>query len=165
MTRILSLLALAATLGLASCGFQPLYAERTGVASNLSGIAVSTGDGRPAYQLGVALRDSLGNWEGDPRYKLETRIDMRRQAQSVTIADIATRYQVLMDVDYALFDARTGKRLTRGDVTGEAAFDVPSDPYGAIRAEQDSEGRAARDAASMITMELARWFRENGEVP
>lgn len=161
MTRIAVILASLAALALSACGFQPLYAERTGVASGLSGIAVSTGEGRPAYSLNLALRDSLGNWDADPRYRLETRIDMQRRAQSVTIADIATRYEILMDVDYALFDARTGERLTRGNVIGDSAFDVPSDPYGAIRAEQDSEERAARDAASLITMELARWFREN----
>jgi len=161
MTRARPFLAALAALALAGCGFQPLYAERGGVASGLSGVAVSTGEGRPAYQLGLALRDSLGSWSGDPRYLLETRIDMRRQAQSVTIADIATRYEIEMRVEYALYDADTRVELTSGRVSGNSSYDVPADPYGAIRAEQDSEQRAAEDAARLITTELARWLREN----
>ena len=160
MTLTARALVLSALFGLSACGFQPLYAERTGLAETLSDIEVVTGDGRPAYQLGLALRDRLGGWSGNARYRLEANADMRRTAQSVTVADIATRYEVEMQVRYVLIDQRSGETIRRGSASGSAGFDVPRDPYAAIRAEQNSETRAAQQAAEAITNALALWLRD-----
>lgn len=156
-------LALAAPLTLSACGFQPVYAARTGVAQKLSGTLVETGDGRSAYILGLALKDELDSWQSQPRYILRASGDLSRQRQSVSLADVTTRYEVRMTVDYALYDARSGERIETGRASGRAAFDVPLDPYAAIRAEQESEERAAREAAHQIVLELARSLSRPGE--
>ncbi len=163
MRLLIACLALAAPPALSACGFKPVYAENTGVARQLSGMKVETGDGRPSYALGLALKDELGTWQGQPRYILRTSIDMSRQAQSITVADIATRYEMFMQVNYAVYDAASGERLETGEVSGRAAYDVPLDPYAAIRAEQESEERAARDAAHQIVMDLTRALSQPGE--
>ena len=159
MTRLIASALIFVSLGLSACGFQPVYAERTGVSASLSNIAVQTSEGRAGYQLGLALKDRLGSWSGDAEYTLKAVVDMSRIRQSVTVADIATRYEVEMDVDYVLIERETGETVKTGKASGEASFDVPADPYATVRAEQDSELRAARDAAQQITSDLALWFQ------
>jgi len=151
-------LAIAAIMGLAGCGFQPMYAANPALGAELSDISVSTNEGRAAYLLGLSLRDQLGGWDDRARYRLEASADVRSLNQSVTIADIATREEMRVVARYVLIDTQTGEPVHRGEQTGYAAFDIPNEPYAALRAEQNSQKLAAEDAAQRIAADLARWF-------
>jgi LPS-assembly lipoprotein len=63
-------------------------------------------------------------------------------------------------VNYALYDRASGTQLTGGTVLGQASYDVPAQPYAAIRAEQDAAERATQDAAERLTIALARYLRQ-----
>jgi LPS-assembly lipoprotein len=122
---------------------------------------VETEDGRTNYMVGTALRDRLGTWGGDGAdYVLRTRSDLSRTGQALRLDQVATRILLVTNVSYGLYDNRSGRLLTQGAVTGVATYDVPAEPYAAIRAEQDSEQRAAQEAADRVTIELAGYFRE-----
>ena len=146
-------------LALAGCGFKPMYGAGTGVSTRLSGIEVRTDDGRDAYLVGVALRDRLGSWQGERAlYTLETRTSLTRTSTALTIDQVASRILLGVSISYGLYDRASGDMLAQGSVTGQATYDVPIQPYAAIRAEQDSTERAANDAADRLTLALARYF-------
>lgn len=157
--RLAALVIPALALALGGCGFQPLYATAGGVAPALSGIEVETGEGRPSYLIGVALRDQLGTWSGDEaQHVLQTSASISRISSVLTVDQVATRIVMYMNVSYALYDHDTGQMTTRGSVVGLANYDVPAEPYAAIRAEEEATERAARDAAEKIAISLARYF-------
>lgn len=149
-------------LALAGCGFRPLYATSSGVAPILSAVEVEdTGEDRASYLVGVALRDQLGTWQGeDPAYVLQTRASVSRGRTALTVDQVARRIVLSLNVTYALYDRDSGARVTQGSASGIASFDVPAEPYAAIRAEQDATERAARDVAGKVTTSLARYLTQ-----
>ncbi len=159
LSGALCALLLLAAAPLAGCGFSPLYAEDGAIAQRLSGVRVETTEGREGYLVGQALRDRMGTWgDGRDRYLLRTRTDMSQTGTALTIDQVASRLLLTVTVAYGLYDLESGRLLTQGRAQGEATYDVPRQPYAAIRAEQDSVERAAQDAAVRINLALARYF-------
>jgi LPS-assembly lipoprotein len=149
-----------AALGVAlgGCGFTPLYAT-PGLAKGLSSIEVVAPDGRVAYLLREALDDDLARDKGEPPgWRLTFTVDQTRDPRGLTINDYAQRYQVGVSVDYTLTDVATGKVDHTGHVYSEVSYDAANDPYAGIAARQDSQQRAASDAARKIEIELAAWM-------
>ena len=149
-------LALAPALG--GCGFTPLYAT-PGVSSGLSQIDVVAPDGRVGFLIHEALDDDLGrDKDATPRWRLTFQVDQTRDPRGLTISNYAERYQVGLKVAYKLTDLANGQVAHAGHVVSEVSYDAATDPYSGIAARQDSQQRAASDAARRIEIELAAWM-------
>ena len=161
--RVLAGLAAAAALG--GCGFTPLYAT-PGLSKGLSSIEVVAPDGRVAFLLRQALDDDLArDKDTAPAWRLNLSVDQTRDPRGLTLNDYAQRYQVGLTVTYTLTNLASGAVVHSGRVISEVSYDAATDPYAGIAARQDSQQRAASDAARKIEIELAAWMAANAKSP
>lgn len=152
--RALVLLAVSA-LGLAGCGFTPVYGSG-GVGSSLSRIAVTTQDDRLGYRVREQLEDALGRDGGQAAlWRLETTIDQSRRPLGRRIDDTATRYQLTVKGSWTLTPVNGGAPVS-GVETVTTTYAAADQPYAAIAAQQDGEERAAAELARLIRLDLMR---------
>jgi LPS-assembly lipoprotein len=145
-------------LGLAGCGFTPMYAT-PGVSPGLASIQVTAPDGRVGYLLREDLDDALGRNRSAPAaYRLSMVIDQTRTPRGLSVTDVAERYVVGLHVKYTLTELATGKVAHTGEVSSQVSYDAADQPYAGIAARQDSQQRAAADAARQIQLDLAVWM-------
>jgi len=159
MKRILPLSALAAAaLGLAACGFTPIYGQ-TGegaVGTKLSRISISTPDDRLGFRLREQLEDALGrNGNQTAQWHLGTEVAQSRIPLGRRIDDTATRYQLTVSAKWTLTPVAGGEPIT-GESTTTTTYAAADQPYAAIVAQQDGEDRAAADLAHLIRLDLMR---------
>lgn len=153
-------LLMAAALGLAGCGFTPLYAEG-GAGGALSRIAVTTQDDRLGYRLREQLEDALGrNGAAQPLYRLQTSVEQSRRPLGRRIDDTATRYELTVRAEWTLTPVAGGEPLT-GTETVTTTYAAADQPYAAIAAQQDAEDRAAAELARLIRIDLLQALRGN----
>ena len=142
---------------LAGCGFTPLYA--TPVSSGLSAIQVEAPQGRVAYLLREDLDDALGrDKSAAPAWRLDISLVQTRTPKGLNLQDVAERYEVGLTVKYSLTAIATNKVVHEGSVTTQVSYDEADAPYAGIAARQDTQERAASDAARRIQIELAAWL-------
>jgi len=148
--------ALVASLGLAGCGFTPLYGDSGGAGASLSRIAVTTQDDRLGYRVREQLEDALGrDGSQPPLWRLETVIDQSRRPLGRRIDDTATRYELTVRGQWTLTPATGGSPIT-GVETVTTTYAAADQPYAAIAAQQDGEERAAAELARLIRLDLLR---------
>ena len=152
--RALALAAVAA-LGLAGCGFTPLYGE-TAVGSSLSRIAVTTQDDRLGYRVREQLEDALGrDGTQTPLWRLETVLQQSRRPLGRRIDDTATRYELTVRGAWTLTPTGGGPAVS-GVETVTTTYAAADQPFAAIAAQQDGEERAAAELARLIRLDLMR---------
>lgn len=152
---------LAGSAGLAGCGFTPLYAT-PGLSKGLSSIDVQAPDGRVGYLIRESLDDDFArDKDAAPLWRLSFQVNQTRDPRGLTLNDYAQRYQVGLTVTYTLTNVSTGEVVHAGRVISEVSYDAANDPYAGIAARQDTQQRAASDAARKIEIELAAWMAAN----
>jgi LPS-assembly lipoprotein len=143
---------------LCGCGFTPLYAS-PGLSAGLSDVEVVVPQGRIAYLLGEDLEDALARSKGAaPAWRLDLDLAQTRSPRGLSLADVAERYELGLTVNYTLTSVATGKIVHTGQVNTQVSYDAANAPYAGIAARQDSQERAASDAARRIQIELATWL-------
>ena len=148
-------LSLVASLGLAGCGFTPLYGD-AGAGTSLSRIAVVAQDDRLGYRVREQLEDALGR-DGSqaPLWRLETTLEQSRRPMGRRIDDTATRYELTVRGTWTLTPTTGGDPVT-GVETVTTTYAAADQPYAAIAAQQDGEERAAAELARLIRLDLLR---------
>ena len=142
-------------LGLAGCGFTPLYGD-AGAGASLSRIAVTTQDDRLGYRVREQLEDALGrDGSQPPLWRLETTIEQSRRPLGRRIDDTATRYELTVRGAWTLTPSTGGAPVT-GVETVTTTYAAADQPYAAIAAQQDGEERAAAELARLIRLDLLR---------
>lgn len=153
------LLALGASL-LGGCGFTPLYA-RPGVVAGLTTIDVNVPHGRTAFLLGEDLNDDLARDRGKPAaYRLDVTVMERRYQRGLKVDNTADRYEAHVIVTYSLVELDNSKVLKTGSEPIEVSYAASGYPYAGITAQEDSEKRAAEEAARRISLELGVFFSD-----
>ena len=154
--------------GLSACGFTPLYATG-GTAAGLSRIDVpaiqapegnvQVQDNRIAYLLREQLNDSLARDRNQPPlYRLAITVTQRRDPRGLGPDNAASRYELSLQIDYALTEIASGKELTKGGEQVMVSYQAVTPPYAGVVAEQDGQKRAAEEAARRIRIDLAECF-------
>lgn len=160
--RFSTLLIAGLSLGLASCGFTPMYGNGS-AARGLENVQVETGEERVDFMLQEALLDAMGSRRAGDGRTLRTETELRATQLGIGADAIARRFAIRLSVDYQLVDDRSGDVLFSGSVTAETSYNASSAAYASQTAQLDAEERAAQDAADRITMQLVRAAR-NGEL-
>jgi LPS-assembly lipoprotein len=166
MTMRRTLLVTALAVLVSSCGFTPLYAKR-GVVPGLSSIEVEAPQTRTGYLLREELDDAFARNRGEPpAYRLALRVNEDRRPRGLRVDDVATRYEVLLEVDYVLTGSAAGTTpLTQGRAAVSVTYDSADQPYAGVAAQTDGQERAAQQAAQRIRLDLARWFATRPQPP
>lgn len=150
-----------AVLATAGCGFTPLYAT-PGVSPGLSAIDVVAPQGRMAYLLREDLDDALAHDKNAaPQWRLDLTAVQSRDPRGLRADNVAERYELGLSVKYTLTSVATGKPVHDGEVHSQVSYDAADAPYAGIAARQDSQNRAAADAARRIQIDLAAWMARN----
>jgi len=169
MKRLAALCVLcAASLALASCGLQPMYAGggSGATARGLAGIEVPPIEGKPGWLLRNALNDRLsaGGSSGEaPRYRLDVRVDDRLEGLGLLSDDTIGRERRTLRARYQLVDMASGEILVDASAGADAGIDVVSSEYATIAAEQTALENLAKEVADRIVTQLSLRLRA-GEV-
>ncbi|HEY5105426.1 MAG TPA: LPS assembly lipoprotein LptE [Caulobacteraceae bacterium] len=154
--RLFAVVILAASLP--GCGFTPLYGV-PGVSAGLSRIDVVAPDGRVGFLIRENLDDALGHDKAaQPAWRLQMTVVQTRDARGLQVNDVAERYELGLTVRYTLSSIAGGRVVHSGSVSTAVSYDSADSPYAGIAARQDSQQRAASDAARRIQLDLAAWM-------
>lgn len=162
--RRLGLLLAAALPALGACGLRPVYGPQAQaeVVPELAAIEVAPQGGA----LGVAFRNALIdelNPSGvtvPPAYKLEVELLVAQADLMIQLNDTATRSNLILGAVFTLQRKADGQPLYSSATRRVASYNVRSDPFATLVAEQDAERRAAREVARQIRTMLALFLTE-----
>lgn len=144
----------AATLSVAlsACGFTPLYGEAA--TAGLSRVVVETPDTRLGYRLRERLEDALlYDRAVTPDWRLDVALEPSRRPLGRRIDDTAARYEMTLVGQWTLTPLSGGEART-GRETVTVTYAASDQPYAAIAAQEDAEGRAAEALAQRIRLAL-----------
>ncbi len=157
-------LALTLPLAVAGCGWTPLYADvEAGPADlELQAIRVDPIAERIGQRLELALRRSL-NPNGAPtpkRYLLRTTLTVVRQDLGVQVQGLGTRGKLDVSAKFTLVDIRSGTALFESISHVADSFDILTNEYASVVAEDDAGVRAVeelrRDMLTRLTLYMQR---------
>lgn len=159
--------ALAATAGLASCGFRPLLSETDGesVRSQLAAVQIKGLGGRLGQQLRTALEDNLDPTSSGEaaRYDLAVRLRNTSSALAIQLDNTITRYNLTLTARFELRSRDDQQNVYRSSVRRVASYNVRRAPFATLTAKKDAERRAAKEVADDIRTLLALHFQRRAD--
>ncbi len=168
-----NVLAVAALFFAASCGFEPLYVERTSssqwyydgkfdtsVKDEMASVKIELIQDRIGQLIRNDLLDKLTP-KGEPKhakYILSvTKINKQEIDQALRNDITATRKKVIYKVSYVLKNAEY-KTLITGNSVAYTGYDILRDPYSTTFAQKKVEKNAAKIIANDISLRLGAYF-------
>ncbi len=153
----------AAALGLAGCGFQPLYGGTTAggakLAEVMSAVEVNPIPGRVGQRVrNELIFENTGGGSAPPaKYRLDIAVKESVTPQLVQITGNATGEVYQLDAAFKLLDAQ-GKVILQGSAISRAPYNRFQEIFANVRARYDAENRAARTVAESIKVRIAAFL-------
>ena len=155
---------------LAACGFEPMYAERSGtptagqpasggVQSDIFGTRVATIQDRVGQMLRNQLVDRL-NPQGEPAepvYYLSVRLHEQKDSVLTRSDEFSTATNLRLSADYDVRDPQ-GNLLTTGYSRAITRYNTLQSQYATVTAEDSARDRASRQIAEDIRTKLAVFY-------
>lgn len=168
-----NVLAVAALFFAASCGFEPLYVERTSssqwyydgkfdtsVKDEMASVKVELIQDRIGQLIRNDLLDKLTP-RGEPKHAkyILSVTDIKKQEidQALRNDITATRKKVIYKVSYVLKNTEH-KTLITGNSVAYTGYDILRDPYSTTFAQKKVEKNAAKIIANDISLRLGAYF-------
>jgi len=148
---------LTAALILTACGFKPMHAPTAfgGNGVSMKNITVQMqANEKIDFLLAQALRDRMGDNRAAP-YILRITPVSNRKNLGIGADDVASRYDLVMETEFELVEAKTGDIVYRSDVRAISTYGAPRDPYGTVAAQANAEEQVAAETADRIIARLA----------
>ncbi|HEV2676879.1 MAG TPA: LPS assembly lipoprotein LptE [Aliidongia sp.] len=156
-------------LGLAGCGFHPLYAahDRNGLDPALASVQVDQIHDRLGQVLTNQLRDGFNPTStGVPaRYRLEVALTKQEYDSALRSDGTASHTTVRISASYVLRGLADGKPAVTGTVRSDNGLDVLDNQYANTIGEQTEELRAVRDVGDQIHERVALYLRQVASKP
>ena len=160
-----AVLAGAFALGLAGCGFEPMYGRGAPATQMLGRIAVGPVEGAPAFEMRERLTERLGDG-AEADLVLDVDLDLRRSGVALTQQNVTTRFNIVGVADFTLRPAAGGEAILTGRVRNVTGYSAPNSEtasaFASLSAERDAESRLARTLADQIVLRLALEAGEPG---
>jgi LPS-assembly lipoprotein len=156
--------ALLALLALGGCHLHPIYAaDQTRKAQpELAAIEVPPLSGRRDQFLRNYLLDEF-NPQGmavAPAYRLGVTVSQQSNALAIQLDNTATRVNLVVGASFTLTRKTDGAVLYESAIRRVVSYNIRSDPFATLIAEQDAERRASREVAKQIRTILSVYFSE-----
>ena len=156
----------AAGLGLAGCGFQPLYGNNTTTASGVRlSDAMASVDVQPIPgRVGQKVRNELifANTGGGnatiPKYNLKIALREKEIQQLVQVSGNAKGQVYQLQASYTLVDAASGAVVHKGTAVSRAPYTRFQEVFANVRARRDAENRAASTVSDSIESQVAAYL-------
>ena len=168
-------LAILASIALAGCTVQPLYAPQphTGAvqAPTLASIYIEPVNERVGQELRNHLIFLLNNGAGqpaNPAYNLV--LNVRTASKNAAVVQVSTSdgeptaRTVIVTASYRLTRVDDGTKISGHRTIASASYDVSLQEFANTRASRDAENRAAREAAEQLRALIAADLKRNGAV-
>lgn len=155
-------------LGLAACGFEPLYARRgAGSAAampEMAQIAIPPIPDRAGQMLRNELRDRLTptGLPGTPRWRLDVSLNETTTDLVILRDATATFAKYVGDARWVLVDLSNNAPATRGRIRRIASYSISSSEFASLQAEQDARQRVVTAIAEDIRLRLGLYFKRDG---
>jgi LPS-assembly lipoprotein len=144
---------------LASCGFEPLYAERGDVAATdqLAAVRIEPLPDRSGQVLYNALRDGLNplGRPASPDYVLRIQLEEISEELALRTDETATRVNLTLTASFALLPIEGKEPVFEGVSRTTTAYNVLASPYATLTSSEDARARALGDLAREIRQRLA----------
>jgi LPS-assembly lipoprotein len=144
---------------LASCGFQPLYADRGGAtaADQLAAVRIEPMPDRSGQELYNALRDGLNplGRPASPDYVLRVQLEETSEELALRTDETATRVNLTLTAAFALLPVDGKEPVFHGVSRTTTAYNVLTSPYATLTSSEDARSRALGDLAREIRQRLA----------
>jgi len=137
---------------LAACGFTPVYAPG-GTAAALRGqVTVQDPGSREGFLLVQELENLLGRGSG--QYGLAFDLTVREEGLGITRTGDITRFNLVGEVTYTLFDFATETVIFSGSTDNFTGYSATGDTVETLAAERDARERLMVILADQMTTEL-----------
>ncbi|MFO1075423.1 MAG: LPS assembly lipoprotein LptE [Geminicoccaceae bacterium] len=151
--------------GLAGCGLHPIYArsEQQKVMPALAAIAVGPDSGSRGAYFRNYMIDEL-NPDGltvPPTFDLDVTLRQQDNSLAIQLDNSATRYNMILGASFTLKRRSDGEVVYSSATRRVVSYNVRSDPFATLVAEQDAQRRAAHEVARQIRTMLALYFSEH----
>jgi len=150
-----------AALGLAGCGFEPLYGRRNRPAiARLAAVKID----RIPDRIGQVLRNELlsrmspAGEAARPLYRLQITVSQSSAALAIQPDDSITRFNLRLTARFRLYEIASGRLLYKDATTAVGSYNAVQSDFANLSAERDTATRAAEAASQEITTLLALYF-------
>jgi LPS-assembly lipoprotein len=153
----------AVSLGLAACGFQPLYST-TGsgarLAEVMAGVDITPIPGRVGQQLRNELifLNTGGGHAANSQYRLDIAVRESVSDQMVQRSGYVTGQVFELNASFKLVRLSDNQVVLEGGALGRAPYDRVESVYANLRARRNAEDRAATTVADSIRTRIAAFL-------
>ncbi|HKY95659.1 MAG TPA: LPS assembly lipoprotein LptE, partial [Kiloniellales bacterium] len=146
------LLIVAALLGLAGCGFKPMYAERSGVSVNddLQAVRIAPLPNRIGQILHNYLRDDINPYgqPAQPVYELRIGLAETTEDSGIRRDETASREIITMRAAFELVDIKADSVVYEGQARSSTAYNILDDRFASIISADNARDRALRELSA-----------------
>lgn len=149
-----------AALGLAGCGYRPLYgrsSQGTPISSELAKVRISLIANRAGHRLRNHLLDRM-NPHGEPdvpAYSLKVNLTETRVDLGVRRDETRTRANLILTASFYLRDLKNNRVLFSAGAQRVASFNISNAEFSTISAENAARRRSVEGLADEITQRVA----------
>lgn len=140
-------------LGLAACGFTPVYGPDGAGRTLQNQVVFAAPDERNAQLLMQQLEARLGRAQNES-YSLEVALDLTQEGLAIDADGNTTRYNMLGVAAYTLTGAADGAVMASGTVRNFAGYSATGTTVATLASERDAEKRLMNILADMIAERL-----------
>lgn len=143
LTRRIALLGL---LGLAGCGFVPIYGDG---AMTQGAFAFEADESVLGFRLRVRLEDRLGQ-PSSPKFVIKTTLDASERAAAITEDGDTSRLNIVGTANWSITDLATNQQIATGKVEAFTSYSATGSTVATQTANDDARARLAIMLADMI---------------
>lgn len=140
-------------LGLAACGFTPVYGPDGAGRTLQNQVAFAAPDERNGQLLMQQLEARLGRAQ-NASYSLDVALDLTQEGLAIDVDGNTTRYNVLGVAAYTLTGAADGAIMASGTVRNFTGYSATGTTVATLASERDAEKRLMNILADMIAERL-----------
>ncbi|GGX40889.1 hypothetical protein GCM10007385_05420 [Tateyamaria omphalii] len=145
--------ALALTVVLSACGFEPVYGPGGAGTKLQNRVQVDTPIDREGFLLVRQLEERLGRATA-PAYRLGIVLSVREEARAIDPDGDIRRFHVIGDATYTLTDSATGAVLLSEDVNNFVGYSATGTTVATLTAKSDATERLMTSLADEIVLQL-----------
>ena len=137
-------------LGLAGCGFVPVYEDSAAIRGQF---AFETDQTVMGFHLGNRLAERLGA-ASTPRYTLKATLNTRERAAAITAEGDTSRLNVIGEASWSLIDTASGLQVATGRAEAFTSYAATSSTVATQATRDDARRRLAMILGDMIVTQV-----------
>ena len=150
---------LTALLLLSACGFHPLYGQSR-AAENLAAVSIDNIEGKNGQKLRLQLSDQFYGAQAptSPQWQVSVKFTTTKQELGIRQDATATRARLILVADFELRRVGEEKPMFKGSERSFVSYNILTDPYATLAAEDNAMDRGLTQVADGITNRIALYL-------